>query len=223
MPPTPRPDQESDAVAKIAAVLEMLATRDLAGDQRDVMAKLTETMEQLVKGQHAANAALGPALKKAMVRENAIAPQRSVFNPRGDKDFPKPALKCKMTYGARPLEPEMLTREETELLNLLEPGEYPIERADGNLVKMQLIAVRKLESSELSELHITHPTAFSRENQKLLPAFSLMLRSLLRANPLTAPQEKLVVTMHEELALIAKGFLNDGTAPENGRAVSIGE
>jgi hypothetical protein len=53
-------------------------------------------------------------------RSNQAGALRSPFNPRGDKDFPMPQLKCEMWIPYKITDPHQggLTREEVELLNL---------------------------------------------------------------------------------------------------------
>lgn len=155
--------------------------------------------------------------------ENNSVPKISVFNLRGDKDFPRPGLKCQM-FIPYPAYRDDLTREEIELLNLLEPGDYPIEMNDGLVVTLTVTAVLNLDKVGVSRLVLSHPTAFKNDNHKNLIPKARMLREMLAQHNTTRAASAAVLTMREEAALIAAGKLNDGTiaADVDRSPVSVG-
>lgn len=79
--------------------------------------------------------------------------RRSAFNPRGERDYPRPKLKCHMYFGSAPLgspkEVTTLTHEEIAGLNALSPGHYRVKKTDGSSlvveVKGQMNSNRQLD------------------------------------------------------------------------------
>lgn len=226
------PAEPMDITTRLTLALERLASKqeqtEKAGGVGDaailaMIGTLAAAVEKLTEGQLKGSELIANATKKATRPSNEAPPQISCFNPRGDKDFPKPQLKCQMLLPW-PAEPESLTREETELLNLLEPGDYVIARNDRTKVKMSVRCTYNLDSDKPSKLIINHDTAFNNDYHRMMPPMTEYLRSMLKQNPKSRQAEKLVVTDDDELLLIAAGQLNDGSIPENGsRVISIGE
>jgi hypothetical protein len=81
---------------------------------------------------------------------DASNPKISVFNPLGDRDYPRPGLKCEFTYGTQdaktkqisrtyPLEAEDLTVIEQIALNTLEAGHYSIKLHDDTPIKLSIV------------------------------------------------------------------------------------
>lgn len=93
---------------------------------KDIKASSDETL----KAQMASQAEL---LIRTMP-ENKQPPLISVFNPLGDRDHPRPELKCKTYQNGYQLEREQLTTEEIELVNVITPGDYRVTKADGQVV-----------------------------------------------------------------------------------------
>jgi hypothetical protein len=65
--------------------------------------------------------------------------QRSPFNPAGDRDHPRPELKCDIRHCGVSLSRTTLTVTEIDLLNRLEPGEYWIRKTDGSEEKVTIV------------------------------------------------------------------------------------
>ena len=80
------------------------------------------------------------AMKKALRPENEISPMISVFNPKGETQYPRPKPRCIFLMGPYPIaEPsnyDTATWTEIELLNQLRPGDYLVTKADGTDVKL---------------------------------------------------------------------------------------
>ncbi len=85
------------------------------------------------------------ATKAAMAGADRVKPkelkiseteQKSAFNPLGEKNHPRPKLKCHMYFGSAPLgspkEVTTLTHAEIAALNNLTPGYYRIRKMDGS-------------------------------------------------------------------------------------------
>ena len=157
-------------------------------------------------------------LKQTRKRSNEVGPEISAFNPRGEKDFPMPKLKCEVScpWPNRP-EWHSFTREEVELWNLVEPGQFQIEKMDGSVVEANVIGARntttgKLEALELVGAYDTGEKRFGPIFPKgghhtTFPPLTNMLRQILakRADLNVEPNE--VMTMKREEALIATGEL----------------
>jgi len=211
----------ADLLERLTAALESLSARpQKSTDDATAMQALAAAVEQMTSGHIAGSKLIAEATRRAHRPSNEIAPMISVYNLRGDKDFPKPPLRCDM-FMPWPLEPESLTREETELLNLLVPGEFPVERNDCSKIVLTVRTTFKLDSTTPDKLFINHDTAFNNDNHRLMPPLRRLLRQVLDqgANALAGRQ---VLSMEAEAALIHAGKLNDGTIPDNRQVVSVG-
>lgn len=128
-------------------------------------------------------------LKQTQSRSLASPPKISVFNPRGQKDYPMPTLKCELE-AAFPMTPtlHMLDREEVELCNLLEPGEFQIEMLDGTQQAVNIIGQKHAIHGTWEKLAIRghkdpdtgkYMALFTHTNKQVFPAFRVLLRQLL--------------------------------------------
>jgi len=138
------------------------------------------------------------------------SPKISVFNQRGQRDYPLPQLKCRV-FAPHPLDrdPEIsgLTREEIELVNLLEPGEYRITLNDQSQTALTVQTVKNAATGAIEQMRIVTP-AFDREKFKTMPPMATWLREVLAQHPEPiAEAASQVLTMKQEQALIAKGAL----------------
>lgn len=146
---------------------------------------------------------------------NQVVPNRSVFNRRGEKfplnldgtEYIKPRLKCTMMIPWL-VENESATREEVELLNLLEPGQYQIKRNDGTRIVLTCLVDYKADMVTPSRLVLNHETAFNNSNHRMMPPLVDMLRQMLRQLSKSIKSEAdSVLTDEEEMALIEAGEL----------------
>jgi hypothetical protein len=156
-------------------------------------------------------------LKQTAPKSNAMGPNISCYNPRGDKDFPLPMLKCEFWAPWRESPTyHSLDREEVELVNLLEPGQYSIELTDGSPVQVSIVGARNSETGLLERLSMHgakddttghYASLFTAERKQMYPSLKSMLRQMI-GEPAAA-----VMTMQRENALIKSGELT----------VSVGE
>jgi len=65
--------------------------------------------------------------------------QKSPFNPAGDRDHPRPELKCDIRHCGVSLSRSTLTVTELDLLNRLEPGEFWVRKTDGSEEKVTIV------------------------------------------------------------------------------------
>ena len=145
----------------------------------DRLAAIQEANQQVQKAQ----------LKQTAPRSNTRHPGISVFNPQGQKDCPMPELKCEvhMPFPQRPADHGM-DWEEVELMNLLEPGVYPVELNDGSVIRINVAGKKNHISNEIESLTWSgppdpdtgHPTPlFNNTNKMLFPSLRGMLRQML--------------------------------------------
>jgi hypothetical protein len=155
-------------------------------------------------------------LKQTAPKSNAMGPGISVYNRRGEKDFPMPRLKCEV-YCPWQITPELqesspqLTREEVELFNLIEPGDYTIEMNDGTSQALCVVGVINQNDGRLEKLSLMgakdpdtgHYTGlFKQENKNLFPSMTGMLRQILAQRGVLVD----VRTMKQEAQLIKDGL-----------------
>ncbi len=142
------------------------------------------------------------AMKKAMRPSNDAVPNISAFNPRGEKDYPMPALKCEILapYSIHPAY-HGLDREEVELFNLLEPGEYDIDLVDGTRGRIFVKGTYNEITQTLEKMAFDTSPRWTSENKSLFPSTRVMLREML------GEAASAVRTMGEERKLILAGSL----------------
>lgn len=150
---------------------------------------LASVLARLVEIQAASQTTQQAQLKQTAPRSNASGPKISVFNPRGEKDFPMPTLKCEIE-AAFPMTPSLhaLDREEVELFNLLEPGEYQIEMLDGTVQPVNVVGQKNGITGAWEKLALRghrdpdtgkYVALFTHTNKQTFPAMRLLLRQIL--------------------------------------------
>lgn len=203
-PTQPAPPDPWAVLAKLAdALSEVKAARASGASGTDtILERLSEAMERLSVAQVQGAQIIADEAKRAHRSSNEVVHQRSVLNPRGERDFPKPRLKCPMMIPWF-ADQDSLTREEVELLNLLIPGEFVVMRNDGTKVKLACKIDYALDEVTPSRLLLNHETAFNNDHKTWMPPLPIMLRQILNSREETKQVAAAVLTMDEELALIA--------------------
>lgn len=93
--------------------------RESRGDSgNSAIALLADTMERLVAAQNR-NA---DATEKTVTRSNATHPGVSAFNPKGEREFPRPKLKAQTLFLGVPQWEDTLTEVEIDLFNSITSG-----------------------------------------------------------------------------------------------------
>jgi hypothetical protein len=227
-PATVTADQMLTMMDRMTAAFEKLAdvqqrnpenqqVNTLLDKLSDAMVRMSETQlqgSQLIADQ---TTALAVETKKAHRPSNEVPRNVSVFNRRGtllgdhpdpDKRYAKPLLKCQM-FIPWLVEWESCNREEVELLNLLEPGEYILKRIDNTRVRVTIRITYGVDEKTPSRLDMGHDTAFGNDQFKLMPALSNMLRQILKQHDMGV-RAKLakVLSDEDEEALIEAGELS---------------
>jgi len=108
--------------------------------------------------------------RKAMRPENEAAPLVSVFNPKGERDFPKARLKRPTFFNGGREREDVLTPTELELYNRFD---RTMTARDGKW-KAEI-----RQNGSAQELYITTVEIGSLDGRLSLPALSLILRELL--------------------------------------------
>jgi hypothetical protein len=205
---------------KLATALSQAKDSPKAQGNDELMTRLSAALERVGEAQIQGAQLIAAETRRAHRPSNELVHGRSVFNRRGillgDKeDGPrKMPLKCVMMipYLA---EWESCTREEVDLLNLLEAGEYRLSLIDKSRVKIGIKVDYKLDGRTPSRLLLnaisedgSQGTAFNKDNFRNMPPLTDMLRQLLRQHsPDVRAAAAAVMTDEEEEALIECGHL----------------
>jgi hypothetical protein len=116
--------------------------------------------------------------------ENETHPGVSVYNPAGERDHPRPGLKCRMTLGIRDpktqvvsetyaLDGDDLTAYEQIALNTLEPWEGKIELLDGTVIPLTIVPSYNDVTEALERLVLVLPQAVTgkgSEKKNMVPS-----------------------------------------------------
>lgn len=185
-----------------------------------LLSKLTEALERVSSNSLKGAEVVAASYRQVHRPSNEVVPARSVFNPRGnpalhppDQPYERPMLRCDCWVPrVEQVNDNMLTREETELLNILVecPGSYVIRRIDDTKVKMGVKVIYGLDEKTPTRLMLDHETTFNNEYYRLLPSLHSQIRQMLSQHPDPEIRKRAdaVLTMDEEMALIQAGKLS---------------
>lgn len=187
------------------------ATKDEPLEVLTMEERMMRFQERQLAIQEAALGVQSAQLKQTAPKSNTRGPQISVFNPRGQKDFAMPELKCEM-YMPFKMSPTLhaLDREEVELFNLITPGDhYEVELTDGAKQHICVIGTRNHATGELEKIVFKGPKddegfyspLFTNDNKQSFPSTKSMLRQMLG----DAADD--VLTMRDEQSAIKRGEL----------------
>jgi hypothetical protein len=119
------------------------------------------------------------AMKKALKPENDPAPMISAFNPAGDRDHPRPKLKCEFTlFDGIPIDGTTDTVEELELMNKMVAGDYFVSKSDGTLVPFKVREIRN-DLGQLRRIDLSFPYRDESDRAGVLP-MAMWLRDVVR-------------------------------------------
>lgn len=197
---------EDDGVGGVLASLP--ASPMTPATESAVLSALVSALEKIASGQVNSQRAATEALDmsaRLQQPDNKLSPGVSSFNPQGDREYPRPALKCPMFL---PWEAEQgsLTFEEIELLNLLEEGDYAVKRNDGTKLKVA-VKIKMNMNGTPDTLFMNSEAAFNEENHWMMPSLVIILRQVLDANPNTRKAANEVMTMDERVEAVRSGEL----------------
>ena len=142
----------------------------------------TPTYEQMVDlATKAANAGADRVKPKELTITQTE--RKSAFNPLGERDHPRPRLKCHMYFGSAPLgsqkEVTTLTRDEIDGLNAITPGHYRIKKTDGSTAVIE-VKGQMNSNRQLDRLWILLPEG--DENKNAYPPLAEFARQCGEAN-----------------------------------------
>jgi hypothetical protein len=73
-------------------------------------------------------------------RDNPMgSPLISEFNPAGDRDHPRPDLRCPVTFCGAECPRDCFTVEEIDLINTLEAGVWSVQKSDGTMARFAVV------------------------------------------------------------------------------------
>lgn len=214
----------ADTQAQMTQMMGLLIAKAAGGGSEagELARILGPALERLAESNLAGAKLITAEQRRTHRPSNEFPHLRSVFNRRGvllGEQFPeghamadgtdpiKPPLKCIMLLPWL-AEWESLTREEVELLNLLQPGNYVVKRVDNSKVRIDVVIEYKVDGKTPSRLVINHETAYNNDNHRLWPSIPEWVRQALRQHdPDTARLAAAVMTDEEEEALIEAGDL----------------
>ena len=194
------------------------------------MAMFAEILKQNQQIQAGALLVQQEQLKQTKRKSNARPPGISVFNPRGEKDYPMPDLKCVM-HMPWPLRPTLhgCTREEVELLNRLDLGEYLIDLLDGTTVAANVIGTKNQATGIVESLALMgakddaggYGTLFTSERKMVMPAMAAYLRQMLEQKGIDTSD---ILSMKDETRFVKETLAGIRTEGDpHFRPVSLGE
>ncbi len=135
------------------------------------------------------------SLKQTASKNNARAPEISVYNPQGQKDYPMPVLQCEVLMPWPLRASDMnggLTYEEVELMNKIKPGEYVLELLDGTAVQCCVLGTKNTITGKIERLAFmgqfdaearNYSTLFSKERRNIMPSMVSTLKQVIDQMP----------------------------------------
>ena len=201
-----RPTNEERAARAAAVADEMIeeVATPKAYDEESLLAQVLNRLVDMAESSKGLSkqdltdvmTANSEGIRKALKPENATHPDVSAFNPLGERDHPRPALKFKKVYWANVvMHPSELRREEIELFNSVE---HNLEARNGTW-KAEI----KKNGGE-SELWITFPFD-SIDNRMDLPSMEVLMMELLGGTRAVDPASLAQRVAELEKQLAAKG------------------
>jgi len=161
--PEPEPTPEPAPEPPPAAVMPPLTPQQMI---EMMTAGVTAGVSAAVKAQADP---LADAMKRALKPENAFSPLVSVFNPAGDRDHPRPALRVPFTlFDGIPIDGTTETVEELTLFNQLEAGDYLVTKSDGSRVRFTVREIRN-DLGVLQRINIAFPYRDEADRQGVMP------------------------------------------------------
>jgi hypothetical protein len=142
--------------------------------------------------------ALAAGIKQAQPQRpsNETHPDVSAYNPAGERDFPRPGLKCEFFYGTRQpktlavqrsyaIKADDLTAYEQIALNSLEPQIGVIKMLDSTEAKVELVATRHDITDEIIRMVLVLPANVMErksDRRNFLPPIANMTEQLTGIN-----------------------------------------
>lgn len=150
----------------------------------DLQSIIRGAIEAAQGGQQQLAAAITEGIQSTTRHQNEFSPAVSVYNPAGDRDHPRPGLKCHMTLGFQhpktkqiqptyAFQPDDLTAYEQIALNTLEPWEGVVSLLDGTQIALSIVPTHNALNGSLERLVLVVPdfvTAKGSEKRNFVPS-----------------------------------------------------
>jgi hypothetical protein len=107
-------------------------------------------------------------------------PEKSVFNPLGEKDHPRPPVNGEVFWAGAMLRREQLTREEIDLINKVTPGDYWVNGNDDTPLLIRVINMEP-SGSTVRRLNIVLPGLHDPDSRNRLPSMRRILTDVVGA------------------------------------------
>lgn len=104
-------------------------------------------------------------------------PQKSHFNPLGEKDHPRDEINGLVYWGGHVLQRDQLTQDEIELVNALKPGDFYIRTVSDRDLLIRVINLEPV-GSPARRLLVLFPCA-TQDQRSDLPSMKSMIRQML--------------------------------------------
>ncbi len=131
--------------------------------------------------------------------ENRNPPDISSMNPLGERDHPRPELKCRMFWVGFELTKQNCSRVELDLLNRLEPGSYRVTKANGRTIPFTVEARQSL-NGKLEKLSVHFPCKSREDQGDHMPMVNYLREALGEAVPSVDILMSQVLALKKELA-----------------------
>jgi|MudIll2142460700_1097286.scaffolds.fasta_scaffold464496_1 hypothetical protein len=157
------PETLKDIIAGAVSQAVQANQNRSADELAEVVAKATASATQTLKDQW---------------WDEKLYPEISVYNPLGEKDHPRPEIEGEVYWAGAMLRKTFLTREEIELINRLQPGEFWFT---GNDDARLLLRVVNLEPSGSNQrrLNVILPGLSDPNVRTNYPSMTRILREVL--------------------------------------------
>src|SRR5262249_28174034 len=114
----------------------------------------------------------GRSVGASGVYENRLPPEISAYNKLGERDNPRPELRCRMIWVGFNLAKEALTREEIDLLNQVKPADYRVTKANQSTIDFTVTGRQdRAGRPELLTFHFPCKAVEDRHNHMPMTAY----------------------------------------------------
>jgi hypothetical protein len=154
---------------------------------RDVIATAVAEAVKAVAPQNSAADLAAVVAKATAEAARALAPEqyrsvrgeeKSVFNPQGERDHPRPDVEGDIYWAGAQLRREQLTWEEIDLINRLQPGEFWFSGNDEGRLLLRIMNLEPAGSNK-RRLNIILPGLSDPNTRSNYPSMKRILQDIL--------------------------------------------
>jgi len=133
-------------------------------------AMIAQALQSIKSGENGAAERLA-SIERFLMNQESVRPHENLFappmisnyNPLGERDNPRPDLRCKVIWVGYELTKDGLNRTEIDLLNRVKPGAYRVQKADGRIIQFT-VSEKLNDAGEAEKLIIHFPTKGDERN-----------------------------------------------------------